>query len=129
MPDDQDFTGWNILLVDDDPGGLDVLQELLGFFGATAHTAWNGQKALEQIKEHTFDLIITDLSMPIMDGIQLTKTLKADPETAKIPIVMLTAHALDHANALQAGCDAIMTKPINPATLVSELKALLSNRE
>jgi CheY-like chemotaxis protein len=125
----QDLTGWNILLVDDDPGGLDVLQELLSYFGATAKTAWNGQKALELIKEEQFNLIITDLSMPIMDGLQLTKAIKSNPETAQIPVIVLTAHTLDQQsdNAKEAGCDALMTKPINPLTLVSELKALLPN--
>jgi CheY-like chemotaxis protein len=121
----QELSGWNILLVDDDPSGLEVLEELITFYGATTHTAWNGQKALELVKEEKFDLILTDLSMPIMDGIELTRALKGDPSTVNIPVIILTAHSLDHQNAIASGCDALMTKPINPAKLLDQLKAVL----
>lgn len=111
--------------MDDDPSGLEVLEELITFYGATTHAAWNGQKALELVKEEKFDLIVTDLSMPVMDGIELTRALKDDPSTRHIPVIILTAHSLDHQNAIASGCDALMTKPINPAKLLDQLKAVL----
>ena len=130
MSSEYELNGLNILLVDDDPKGLVVLEALLAFHGATTHTAWNGQVALELVQKETFDLVITDLSMPIMDGWQLAGNLKHDPATAHIPVVALTAHALDeyHQSAMEAGCDGVLTKPIQPDTLADELQRLLSSR-
>jgi len=122
---ERELDGWNILLVDDDPSGLEVLEELINFYGATTQTAWNGKAALEAVQQQKFDLIVTDLSMPVMDGLELTQKLKTDEATAQIPVIILTAHSLDHQSAIASGCDALMTKPINPARLLEQLKVVL----
>jgi CheY-like chemotaxis protein len=120
---------WAVLLVDDDFDSLKVLQIILHHHGATVKTARNGQEALEQLQETLPDFIITDLSMPFMDGWQLLETLQLDSSMRSIPVIALTADtaARDREAALQAGFQAYLTKPFNPSTFLDDLvKALQS---
>ncbi|RPI97588.1 MAG: response regulator [Chloroflexi bacterium] len=118
---------WTILVVDDEPDNVDLVAESLEFFGATVRTAANGVEALECLKDFKPDLILLDLSMPKMDGWELRRHVKANPDTASIPVVALSAHAMtgDKERALEVGFDGYLTKPIHVATLVNDIRAAL----
>jgi len=120
---------WTILLVDDDQKSLEIMVELTTFFGATAHRAENGKAGLELARTVQPDFILTDLSMPVMDGWEMIKQLKNDPALAKIPIIALTAHAMvgDREKALAAGCHNYLSKPLRPESFGKQLNQLLSD--
>src|SRR5689334_19529860 len=113
---------WKVLVVDDDPGGLRLAQFMLGYYGAMVRLAWNGQEGFSMAHEECPRFILSDLSMPVMDGWDMLKKLRDDPVTATIPVVALTAHAMrgDRERALAAGFHCYVTKPLNPATFVPE---------
>ena len=101
--------------------------EYLRFCGFRVAEARNGNEALEQAFSLMPDLILMDLSLPGMDGWEATRQLKADPRTARIPVVALTGHALAGASegAKRAGCDSFVTKPCLPDDLVVEVRRML----
>ena len=103
-----------ILIVEDNEMNRDMLSRRLIRKGFDVIMAEDGQKGVEMSKSDNPDLILMDLSLPIMDGWQATSTIKADPETNSIPIIVLTAHAMagDREKALDAGADEYDTKPI-----------------
>ena len=103
---------------------------ILEHFGYTVHVATNGRRAVDLAREHRPDLIVMDVQMPVMDGIAATRVLKADPATARICILALTAHAMstDQQRLLDAGFDAYLAKPLEPKHLVSEVRKLLDAR-
>ncbi len=117
----------SVLLVDDEPDNLEVVAETLSFFGITVRTAENGEHGLEVIRDFLPDLILTDLSMPKMDGWKMRSCVKADPRTAHIPVIALSAHAMagDKERAIEAGFDGYLTKPVNVPTLLEDLRASL----
>jgi CheY-like chemotaxis protein len=119
------ITGWNVLLVDDEPDNIEVVAESLEFYGMTVRTAGNGQQALDVLMDWMPNLILLDLSMPVMDGWETLRALKADPQTQDIPVLAFSAHAIigDAERALAAGFDGYMTKPINVPTLLKDLQA------
>ena len=116
-----------ILLVEDDELSRDMLSRLLARRGYKTLIAVNGQQAVALAKSEIPDLILMDLSMPVMDGWAAAQTLKADPDTAAIPIIGVTANALagDRENALRAGCDDYDTKPIDFNRLMIKIEAFL----
>jgi CheY-like chemotaxis protein len=116
-----------ILLVEDDELSRDMLARLLARRGYKTLVAINGRQAVALAKSETPDLILMDLSMPVMDGWAAAQTLKADPDTAAIPIIGVTANALagDRENALRAGCDDYDTKPIDFNRLLIKIEAFL----
>jgi two-component system cell cycle response regulator DivK len=118
---------WSILLVDDEPDNVDVVAESLTFFGLHVQTASNGEEGLEVLKSFSPDLILLDLSMPKMDGWVMRRNVKANPATAHVPIIALSAHAMagDKERALEVGFDGYLTKPVNIATLVDDIRAAL----
>lgn len=89
--------------------------------------AGNGQEALEAARAGKPDLILMDLSLPVMDGWEATRRLKADDETRAIPVIALTAHAMagDREKALEAGCDDYDAKPVEMPRLLDKIRALL----
>ncbi len=120
--------GWTVLVVDDEADSLEVASILLKMYGATVVVAANGRDGLEMIKKHRPRFVITDLSMPEMNGWELAKALKlGDRVVADIPIIALTAHAMtgDRSRALQEGFHNFLTKPLEPETFVSQLLELL----
>lgn len=117
-----------ILLVEDNEMNRDMLSRRLSRNGFEIVIAVNGQQGVEMAASELPDLILMDLSLPVMDGWEATKHVKANPATAAIPIIALTAHALvqDREKALQAGCDDFDTKPIELPRLMEKIKELLA---
>src|SRR5580765_9016911 len=116
-----------VLLVDDYPDAREMYSEYLQFSGFDVVEAANGIEALQSAIERTPDIILMDLSLPVMDGWEATRRLKADDRTASIPVVALTGHALAGISegAKKAGCDAFVTKPCLPEDLVREIRKIL----
>ena len=119
-----------VLVVDDYQDAREMYAEYLEFSGFRTAEARNGAEALEKAFALTPDVILMDLSLPVMDGWEATRRLRADARTRNIPIVALTGHALSgHADgAKDAGCDAYVTKPCLPDALVQEVKRILDAR-
>ena len=119
--------GWNVLVIDDEPDSLEVATRLLKHYGATVMTAANGQEGLELVKTGRPTLIISDLSMPVLDGWGLIYELNRNRTTCDIPVIALTAHAMsgDRERALSAGFRNYLTKPLTPATFMRDLLSLL----
>ena len=112
-----------ILLVDDDELNRFVGQELLSSLGMQTSLAASGAEALDQLQQKVFDLIFMDVSMPVMDGYELTQLIRAQNQYATIPIVALTAHAFadDRAVCLEAGMNDYLAKPFT----LDELKKII----
>jgi two-component system cell cycle response regulator DivK len=118
-----------VLLAEDFEDARELYRDYLEFSGFDVKTATNGREAIELAQSLLPDLILMDASMPVLDGWQATKRLKADPATKHIPILALTAHAFDDARreANAAGCDGFVTKPCLPDDLVAEVRATLDS--
>jgi two-component system cell cycle response regulator DivK len=116
-----------VLLVDDYPDAREMYSEYLQFSGFDVVEATNGIEALQSALDQSPDIILMDLSLPVMDGWEATRRLKADQRTASIPVVALTGHALAGISdgAKRAGCDAFVTKPCLPEDLVKEIRRIL----
>ncbi len=116
-----------ILLVEDNEMNSDMLSRRLTRKNFDVITAFNGQQGIDAAKQKKPDLILMDLSLPVIDGWEATRRLKSDPKTADIPIIALTAHAMseDKQSALEAGCDDYDTKPIELPRLLSKIALLL----
>jgi CheY-like chemotaxis protein len=117
-----------VLVVDDYPDAREMYAEYLQFSGFDVIEAGNGMEAIARAADSAPDIILMDLSLPVMDGWEATRRLKADKTTADIPIVALTGHALAGIleGAKKAGCDAFVTKPCLPEDLVKEIRKVLS---
>ena len=119
-----------LLVVDDEVQNLELILMLVDEFQIPVRcvTARNGEEAIAAARELMPDLVLMDLMMPVLDGWEATRRLKADPVTAKIPVVALTAQAMvgDHERALAAGCDDYVTKPFDLSELVAKLRARLT---
>lgn len=104
-----------VLVVEDDELNLKLVREILEFNGFETLQATNGGEALEMIRTKSPSLVLMDIQMPAMDGIEATKRMKADPTTCDIPVIALTSSAMkgDREAILAAGCDAYMSKPID----------------
>ncbi|NBT86684.1 MAG: DNA-binding response regulator [Flavobacteriaceae bacterium] len=116
-----------ILLVDDEPDILEIVKYNLTQEGYVVVTAENGLRALDQAKKHKPQLIILDVMMPEMDGIEACEKLRAIPELSESVITFLTARGEDYSQlaGFEAGADDYITKPVKPKVLVSKVKALL----
>jgi len=113
-----------ILLVDDNEANLQTFSDYLSLKGYTLLLARNGQEALDLAQMHHPDLILMDIQMPIMDGLEATARIRANPAIASIPIIALTALALpgDEQRCLQAGADAYLTKPVRFRLLIETIQ-------
>jgi CheY-like chemotaxis protein len=117
-----------ILIVEDDPKNLKLIRDLLQINGYTTLEATNGKQGVEMAKDKKPDLILMDIQMPIMDGLEATRILKTDAETKKIPIVALTSYAMvgDEERMYKAGCDEYLTKPIDTKEFLKKVAEYLS---
>jgi CheY-like chemotaxis protein len=115
------------LIVDDVKDNRTVYVLYLKFSGFRVAEAENGEEAIRQAKALLPDVIVMDLSLPVMDGWEATRRLKRDPETRRIPIVVLTGHALPEyaRTAREAGCDLVITKPCLPDQLLEAIRRIL----
>jgi len=115
-----------ILLVEDNEMNRDMLSRRLQRRGYEVVIAVDGSQGLELAQSETPDLILMDMSLPVLDGWEATRRLKAAPETSSIPIIALTAHAMsgDREKALEAGCDDYDTKPTELDRLLEKIQAL-----
>ena len=118
-----------VLVVDDFADNREMYSEYLSFSGYDVIEATNGKEAVDAAQARLPDIIIMDLSLPVMDGWEATRRLKADDRTRKIPVVALTGHALaGHSKgARDAGCDSFLAKPCLPDQLVAEIKRMLES--
>lgn len=116
-----------ILVVEDEPNNRELAVKILVFSGYETICAFNGQEAIEKVKQTNPDLVLMDLSLPIMDGWEATTAIRANPQYAKLPIIAVTAHAMggDRENALEAGCTDYVSKPYCASQLVEIVKKYL----
>jgi CheY-like chemotaxis protein len=119
-----------ILLVEDNDDNRAIYRTLLEYSGYTVLEATDGEAGLRDARQARPDLILLDISIPLMDGWEVARTLKGDPETADIPIIALTAHAMegDRQKAMEAGCDGYLAKPVEPRLVVEEVGKHLGSR-
>ncbi len=121
--------GKSVLIIDDHPVNLELVKVLLVLEGYEVHTAGDAESALLVLPELRPDLILMDVQLPGMDGLELARRLRADPMHKDTRIVALTAYAMkgDAEKALSAGCDAYLSKPIDTRTFPKMLARLLGN--
>jgi len=116
-----------ILLVEDNEMNRDMLSRRLERRGYEVVVAVDGEEGVARARAELPDLVLMDMSLPVLDGWEATRQLKAAPETKSIPVVALTAHAMagDREKALEAGCDDFDTKPIDLPRLLGKVESLL----
>lgn len=115
-----------VLLVEDNEMNRDMLSRRLARNGYEVVMAVDGQQAVTMAGSERPDIILMDMSLPVIDGWEATRRVKADPATQKIPVIALTAHAMaeDESKARNAGCDDFDTKPVDIQRLLGKIKAL-----
>lgn len=125
------MAGKVILIVEDDPVSLKLVRDVLQANGYETEEATSGEEAVARAAETKPGLIVMDIRLPGIDGLEATRRLRSDPSTAAIPIVAVTAHAMpeDEARILAAGCDAYLPKPLRFAEFVSVVNHLLGGTE
>lgn len=116
-----------ILVVDDEIYIVHILDFSLGMEGYEVVTALDGEQALAKVKTEGPDLIVLDIMMPKLDGYETCKILKADPETKRIPVILLSAKGrnVDQQMGFQVGADDYITKPFSPRKLVERINVIL----
>ena len=119
--------GKTVLLVEDNEDNRIVYSTILRHFGYSVTEALNGEEGIAKARAEKPDLILMDISIPIIDGWEATRRLKAEPNTRRIPVIGLTAHAMagDKEKVIDAGCDDYDTKPVELPRLLQKIEALL----
>ncbi|MEL6248716.1 MAG: response regulator [Cyanobacteria bacterium J06554_6] len=117
-----------VLLVEDNEMNRDMLARRLRKIGYEVEIAVNGQEGVIKATQDRPDIVLMDMSLPVMDGWEATRNLKANPDTQQIPVIALTAHAMasDREKAMAAGCDEYDTKPIDWSRLMGKVDALIN---
>jgi two-component system, cell cycle response regulator DivK len=120
-----------ILLVEDNEMNRDMLSRRLTRSGYEVVIAVQGEEGVALARSAAPDMILMDMSLPVLDGWEATRRLKGDPETRDIPVIALTAHAMsgDREKAQEAGCDDFDTKPVEYTRLLSKIQSLLEKRK
>jgi CheY-like chemotaxis protein len=123
-------SGRRVLLVEDQEDNRVLARKLLERAGFAVTEAVDGRQALEQAAALRPDLILLDISLPLVDGLTVARTLRASPDLRSLLVVALTAHAMegDRAKALEAGCDDFMTKPIDVPHFIPTIRRILERR-
>jgi two-component system, OmpR family, alkaline phosphatase synthesis response regulator PhoP len=119
--------GRKVLVIDDEPGIIEIVEANLEGDGFEVISASNGKEGLEKIKREAPELVVLDVMMPEMDGWEVLRNLERDPETAGLPVIMLTAKAADedYIYGLEEGAVEYITKPFLPQELVNRIKITL----
>ena len=117
-----------VLIVEDNEMNRDMLSRRLQRKGFDVEIAVDGQEGIDMAASGSPDVVLMDMSLPVIDGWEATRRLKADPATKSIPVIALTAHAMegDREKALEAGCDDYDTKPINFKRLLEKIDSCTS---
>lgn len=120
-----------ILYIEDNPLNMRLVKKLLRSFGYEMIEAMDGMSGLEKVKAEKPDLVLVDVNLPDIDGLEITRRLKSSPEYARLPIVALTANAMhgDRERCLAAGCDGYIAKPVARLELKNVLLHFLRNGE
>jgi CheY-like chemotaxis protein len=120
-----------VLIVDDFDDNRQMYAEFLAYSGYAVVEATNGEEAIAKAKATLPDLVVMDLSLPVLDGWEATRRLKGDPQTRHIPVIALTGHALEgHSQgAREAGCDGFLAKPCLPEKLLEAVQQMLSQSD
>src|SRR5258708_30267821 len=121
------FENWDVLVVEDEPDSLEVARRMLQMAGANVFTATNGRDALEILKTTKPRFILSDLSMPVMDGWELLYELKRNRPTLDMPVIALTAHSMpgDRERAITGGFHNYISKPLDPPKFIQQLMNIL----
>jgi two-component system cell cycle response regulator DivK len=116
-----------ILVVEDQPDNRQILRDLFESAGYEIIEAEDGQAGVVAAKAQQPDLILMDIQLPVMDGYEATRRIKADPDLRAIPLIVVTSYALsgDDVKARAAGCDGYVTKPFSPRQLLAKVKEYL----
>jgi len=120
-----------IILVEDNEDNRDMLSRRLQRKGFDVLIAVNGEEAVGMVQREKPDLVLMDISLPVMDGFEATRQLKGNADTKAIPVIALTAHAMsgDREKAIEAGCDDYDTKPVELPRLLGKINALLGIKD
>ena len=118
----------HILVVEDQEDSRQILRDLLGNAGYELTEAENGEEAIAAVAQRRPDLILMDIQMPVLDGYEATRRIKADPALKDVPIIVVTSYAWsgDENKALAAGCDGYVSKPSSPRELLAKVRAYLA---
>ena len=119
-----------ILVVEDEEDNRQILRDLLATSGYEMVEAEDGEQALAAVDQHRPDLILMDIQLPIMDGYEATRRIRANPANKRIPIIAVTSYVLsgNESMALAAGCDAYVPKPYSPRELLAKIREFLPTR-
>ncbi len=119
-----------VLLVDDSADIREMWRMWLTFWGFNVEEAANGAEAVDKARQRRPDLILMDLWMPVLDGLQATRQIKADPRTAQVPILAVSAQVFSPAaeNAIEAGCETFLPKPVDPDELLEHIRYSFARR-
>jgi CheY-like chemotaxis protein len=122
---------YRVLLVEDDPQNLYLMEFLLREAGFRVLVAHDGEEALEAAARERPDLVLTDISMPNLDGYEVARRLKGSPRTHDIPIVAVTAYSMkgDRERILAAGCDGYISKPVEADVFIEQVRRYLPAEE
>jgi CheY-like chemotaxis protein len=123
-----DLSDWNVLIVDDEPDNIGVIELVLNYNKAVVRTAQSGMECLELMAQQPPSLLLADIQMPQMSGIELLAKVRENDAWRNIPVVAVTAHAMigDSERFTSAGFDGYIPKPINAMTLVDELRPIIA---
>jgi len=121
--------GTRILVIEDNPANMELARYVLEAFGYTVSEAVDGEIGLELARAEPPDLVICDLRLPGIDGIEVAKRLKAQPALSRVPLIAVTAYAMvgDRERVLAAGFDGYISKPIDPRTFGPQIAAFLKS--
>jgi two-component system cell cycle response regulator DivK len=114
-----------ILVVEDQMDARQIVRDLLTANDYTMTEAENGEKALAAVAKDRPDLILMDIQLPVMDGYEATRRIKADPALSTIPIIAVTSYSLSEEDARAAGCDDFVRKPYSPRQLLAKIRQYL----
>lgn len=120
-----DYSKWRVLIVDDEPDSIEVVRMVLVSAGATVFDAKNGRMALEVLGKEDLNIVLSDLSMPFMDGWEMLKAIRENEKTRTLPVIALTAHARVGDKVMEAGFNGYLIKPLRMFTFLQDLTQCL----